>query len=589
MMSLETITAVKKLIEHLQAAHCPQSDLDLVRRACDFADKHYCGIMHPTDKPYIQYASEVAMCLYGLNAGPIAVCAAMIYPPPIVAEKVLDDIKTQFENEQKLVRLVQEMLHLSQFEWDIWQVPLDGNENKERRQTLKKMFLLAIDEIKSEPQEHFSLTTASEFQKKEKQVENVIRLFLAVVTDIRALVIMLADRLYFIKLLKDLLLTKQITEQGLLLTEQALINYRLLAKITLAIYAPLADRLGMWQLKSELEDMSFRLIEPVKYKEIAKQLAAKKQEREKDINDNIIPVVQTALVEYGIEAEITGRAKHIYSIYDKMVAKQLEFNQINDLLGIRILVDSERDCYDALEIILDKWPAKTDVYDGEAYRDWIANPKANRYQSIHTTVTVEVKNKETENKIIEIQIRTREMHEVAEYGVASAHWRYKESKAYRKGKTPRVLKMQEQVWSQQLAELRKGIAGEEKYVEQESFAWVERGSSNKRIFMITPEGHVIDLPSRATLLDFAYRIHTDLGHRYTGAKVGDHLVRLDYELKNGDIVELITSRARKGPSPEWLSISKDEEGKRYYIYARTRKARSKIRHWFRVHDEMQKV
>src|SRR5260221_11326929 len=137
--------------------------------------------MLSTDKPYIQYASEVAMCLYGLNAGPIAGCAAMIYPPPIVAEKVLDDIKTQFENEQKLVRLVQEMLHLSQFEWDIWQVPLDGNENKERRQTLKKMFLLAIDEIKSEPQEHFSLTTASEFQKKEKQVENVIRLFLAVV------------------------------------------------------------------------------------------------------------------------------------------------------------------------------------------------------------------------------------------------------------------------------------------------------------------------------------------------------------------------------------------------------------------------
>ena len=574
-MSLETYAATEKLIKHLQA-HCSQSDLDLVRRACVFAEERYCSIIHPTDKPYIQYISEVAMHLYGLNAGPIAVCAAMIYPPPIVAEKVLDDIKTQFENEQKLVRLVQEMLYLSQFEWDIWQVPLDSNENKERRQTLKKMFLLAIDEAKSEPQEHFSLTTVSEFQKKEKQVENIIRLFLAAGTDIRALVNMLADRLYFIKLLKDLSLTKQITEQGLLLTEQASINYRLLAKITIAIYAPLADRLGMWQLKSELEDMSFRLIEPVKYKEIAKQLAAKKQEREKDINDNIIPVVQAALVEYGIEAEITGRAKHIYSIYDKMVAKQLEFNQINDLLGIRILVDSERDCYDALEIILDKWPAETDVYDGEAYRDWIANPKANRYQSIHTTVTVEVKNKETENKIIEIQIRTREMHEVAEYGVASAHWQYKESKAYRKGKTPVVLKMKDQVWGEQLAELRRSLADKGGGAKEESADQVQGSHLNMRIFVITPKGHVIDLPSGATPLDFAYRIHTDLGNRYTGAKVDGRIVRLDYKLKNGEVVELITTRARSGPSPDWLAVSKDEEGRSKYVFARTSQAREKI-------------
>ena len=314
----------------------------------------------------------------------------------------------------------------------------------------------------------------------------------------------------------------------------------------------------MWKLKSGLEDMSFRLLDPGKYRTIVEYLSAKKQERESYI-EHIKPVLKNELEAYGIEVQIFGRAEHIYSIYKKMQAKQLAFDKINDLLGVRIIVDKEEDCYNVQSILHEYWQPLTEAYDGKAGRDWIANPKDNLYQSLHTTILIE-------DKAVEVQIRTRKMHEIAEYGVTAlkeaVHWRYKESKTYSKAKTPRAASEKQR--SKQLAELRKILTSEQETEvskdEQEAIISMLRGLLEDRIFVITPDGHVIDLPAHATPLDFAYRIHTDLGHRYTGAKVGDHLVRLDYELKNGDIIELITSRARKGPSPEWLSISKDEEG-----------------------------
>ena len=255
-----------------------------------------------------------------------------------------------------------------------------------------------------------------------------------------------------------------------------------------------------------------------------------------------------------------------------MDAKQLTFDEINDLLGIRIIVDTSEDCYNVQSILHEYWPPITAFYDGNAGRDWIANPKLNLYQSLHTTILIE-------NRAVEIQIRTQTMHTIAEYGVAAAqdavHWRYKESKAYRKGKTLGDAEAKDR--GRQLAELRMILAKE-----QNSYVSTLKDLMKDWIFVITPQGHIIDLPAGSTPLDFAYRIHTELGHRCIGARVGDQYVRLDYELKNGDVVEIIASRAGKGPSSKWLSISRDEENKDKYMYARTHQARDKIRHWFKM-------
>jgi len=583
MMSLETYVATERLIEHIQG-HFTHSDLELVKRACAFAEDHYANIEHPSGEHYIQYAAEVAIRLDDLNADPIAVSAVMIYPPPPATAKALDDLGKEFNDRIELVNLIQEIVRLGNLEWNIWSVSSETNEAGERRATLLKMYLLALDEPKSDDQKTGFLT-AVHFQKKEKQVENLIRMFLATVTDIRALIIKLVDRLHFITLLKYLPESRQES-----------INCKLLTKITIAIYAPLADRLGFWRLKSELEDMSFRLLDIHRYKEIARQLAARKREREEYITRVIVPNLEKALEGYGIKVEIYGRAKHIYSIYRKMEAKQFTFEEINDLLGVRIIVDTIDDCYLVQEIIHELWSPVTEVYGGERGRDWIANPKENGYQSLHTTIEIDA-------KVVEVQIRTYEMHVIAEYGAAAVHWRYKESKAYRKGKIPRVTKIKDRVWSELLAELRRHLTSADNF----------DTSMQRRFFkywtsVITPKGHVLGFPSGATPLDFAYRIHTSLGNKYVGAKVNGRIVRLDYTLKNGDIVELLTSHTRIGPSLEWLSksriddelkkddtfellisrtregpspewISKDKVGYSYYIFARTRRARSKIRHW----------
>lgn len=577
----ETHVLIEKLFEHLQG-HFSQEHIDLVKKAWTFAEDHYAHIYHPVGKPYLEYAAEVATRLIELRADPVVLCTALIYPPAPTTIETLNELKKHFKNEEELIMLVEEVLQLSQLERNFWPPSTIENEYKQRQDTLQKMFLLAIDEAKDENQKQPSLI-AAHFQKKEKQAENLITMFLAAITDTRALIIKLVDRLYFMKLLKDL---KQ--------SQMESINYTFLSKITLAIYAPIADRLGMWRLKSQLEDMSFRLLEPKKYTEIAGQLALKKQEREDFINNKVIPAIAKELTEYGIEAKVSGRAKHIYSIHQKMEAKQLTFEEINDLTGIRILVDTINDCYTVQGILHACWLPKTDFYNGKAGRDWIANPKENLYQSLHTTIFFddnedsdrEQQNDKGKNKVVEVQIRTHTMHEIAEYGVAvaeyAAHWRYKESKSYRKSKTPRGTRIEDR--SKQLANLQ-DILESERASTVEHHKDLIKDLIKSRIFVITPKGHVIDLPTGATPLDFAYRIHTDLGHRYTGAKVNGRIVRLQYKLKNGDIVELITSRARKGPNPEWLAKSKDDEGRSNYLFAQTPQARSKIVQWLNKYDE----
>ena len=552
-MATETHVPSEKLIEYVQCRFS-LSDIDLVKQACAFAEKHYASRNHPTGIPYSEYALSVAKILADLDSVPIVIAAAIISPPLSIYPLILSDLKATFNDQVELVKLVEEIFQLSNLEWDVWPESSESNKNGERKEILLKMSLLAIDGEKNEDQEQHALT-AIHFQKKEKQVENIIRMFLAGVTDILALIIKLADRLQFMRLLKNL------TE-----TEKEEVHCTRLARISLTVYAPLADRLGLWQLKSELEDMSFRLLDRETYKKIGEQLHAKKHERAQAVND-IVPMIEAALAEYDIHAEVTGRAKHIYGIYKKMEAKQLALEQINDLLGVRIIVDKPEECYLVQEIIHDRWSPITSFYDGEVGRDWIATPKENGYQSLHTTV-------EVDNTIVEVQIRTHEMHETAEYGAAAEHWRYKDPKIYRKGKVPRVTKEKDINWGKQLVEVRKKLNNG-----QEAATLMQQSLLKDHIYVITPQGHVIDLRRGATPLDFAYRIHTDLGHRYTGARVDDHIVRLDYELKNGEIVELITSRARSGPSPDWLAMSKDEQGKTNYLFARTRQAREKIQNW----------
>ena len=291
---------------------------------------------------------------------------------------MLSALKKTFKGEDELLELVEELIQISHFEEGVWPPIQAQNEFRERKEILRKVFLLAIDETRNQIQVKNSLT-AVHFQKKERQLENLISMFLAAATDIRALVIKIVDRLYFIKFIKDLPPACQ----------QAM-SYKLLAKITLEIYAPLADRLGMWRLKSGLEDMSFRLLEPEKYRTIVEHLAAKKQERESYIA-HVIPIFNKELEDYGIEAQIFGRAKHIYSIYKKMEAKQLAFDKINDLLGVRIIVDKEEDCYNVQGILHEYWQPLTESYNGKAGRDWIANPKENLYQSLHKTILIEDK------------------------------------------------------------------------------------------------------------------------------------------------------------------------------------------------------
>ena len=554
-MSTDIIVTNEELIESVQG-HFPDEDINLLRFAWAFAEKRYASLEHPTGKPYLAYVLGIAKILADLGSAPIVIAATIIFPPLPQYRKVFPDLKTTFSNRPELVQLVEEIFSLSNLEWDVWPEYPEDRETILRKEVLLKMFLLAIDTADDENHESSSMRIAR-FQKREKQVENIIRMFLASVTDIRALIIKLADRLYFMRLLKNLSIE-----------EKRAIHYIRLARISLTIYAHLADRLGLWRLKSELEDMSFRLLDMEAYKSLAGQLAARKEQREQ-IVDEIILLIQAALAEYGIQAEISGRAKHIYSIYRKMEARQLTLEQINDLLGIRIIVSIPEECYFAQEIIHAKWPPKRSFYDGDVGRDWIVTPKENGYQSLHTTI-------EIKGRIVEVQIRTHEMHETAEYGTATEHWRYKDPKLYRKGKTPRVTKEREINWGVQLVELRKNINNQLKIADL-----MQKGLLKDRVFTITPVGHVIDFPKGVTPLDFAYRIHTDLGHRFTGAKVGGRIVPLSYQLKNGDIVELITTRARSGPNPEWLTTSKNENGKSAYIFAKTRSTREKIRSWLK--------
>ena len=369
--------------------------------------------------------------------------------------------------------------------------------------------------------------TGITFQSRdEHQAENYRKMMVAMATDVRVILIKLADRLHNMRTLEALPKQKQIEK----------------ARETLEIYAPLAHRLGIHAIKWELEDLSFQRLHPRKYDEIKKLVAQQRAERENYVSD-AGGFLADELSEVGIEAQISGRAKHFYSIYSKMTKKGREFNEIYDLTAMRVIVDSVKDCYGAVGIIHSIWkplPGR--------FKDFIATPKLNLYQALHTTVIG------PEGRPLEIQIRTPDMHETAEYGIA-AHVIYKEGSAVGKSASAR----EKMTWLRQLLEQ----DGDEDATE--FLAALKVDLFEDEVFVFTPKGEVKNLSAGSTPLDFAYSVHTDIGHRCVGAKVNGKIVPLHYTLQSGDIVEILTSKQERGPSRDWLAL------------VRTSRARNKIR------------
>ena len=379
--------------------------------------------------------------------------------------------------------------------------------------------------------------TGLTFQSRdEAQAENYRKMMVAMATDIRVILIKLADRLHNMRTIEALPKQKQIEK----------------ARETIDIYAPIAHRLGIHAIKWELEDLSFQALHPRKYREIKGLVAQQRAERERYVNQ-AGDYLSKELDELGIEVEISGRAKHFYSIYSKMTKKGREFNEIYDLTAMRVIVESVKDCYGAVGVIHSLWkplPGR--------FKDFIAMPKANMYQSLHTTVIG------PEGRPLEIQIRTREMHDLAEFGIA-AHWMYKEIAGADGRPRPAQDPEGKLKWLRSLLDWQQDEADPREFMETLRVDLFE-----DEVFVFTPKGEVKSLAAGSTPLDFAYEIHTDVGHRCVGSKVNGKIVPLSYQLRSGDIVEVLTSKRERGPSRDWLALVK------------TTRARNKIKAWFKA-------
>jgi GTP pyrophosphokinase len=373
--------------------------------------------------------------------------------------------------------------------------------------------------------------------RRERQAENYRKMIVAMAQDVRVILIKLADRLHNMRTLSALPTEKQMR----------------IARQTLEIYAPLAERLGIWSIKWELEDLAFKTLEPDAYRELARTLDTRRKSREAFIH-RAMEELRPELAKAGIEAELSGRPKHLYSIRKKMQRKSADIGEIYDIYAIRILVDEVKDCYAALGVVHSLWRPIPNQFD-----DYIAVPKPNLYQSLHTAVIA------LDGQPLEIQIRTQAMHAVSEVGIA-AHWRYKEGSRADREYDAKL------AWLRQVMDWQRDVSDATEFVEG-----VKLDVFQDQVFVFTPKGEVKDLPAGATPLDFAYRIHTDIGHRCIGAKINNRLVPLDYKLKNGDIVEIVTTKGEHGPSRDWMNL------------VRTSHAKEKIRQWFKRQERDENV
>ncbi|HEV8468037.1 MAG TPA: bifunctional (p)ppGpp synthetase/guanosine-3',5'-bis(diphosphate) 3'-pyrophosphohydrolase [Candidatus Limnocylindria bacterium] len=462
--------------------HYPDGDAELVRRAYAYAADAHSGQRRISGEAYITHPAAVAMLVAELGLDPATVAAALLHDVPEDTKKTMDDVRRDFGEE--IGRLVDGVTKLSR---------LSGQT------------------------------------RDAHQAENIRKMLLAMADDLRVVIVKLCDRLHNMRTLAPLPPEKQ----------------KRIARQTMDIYAPLAHRLGIWQMKWELEDLAFKYLEPEHYREVAEQLAARRQVRERYINETM-KTLASELEKAGIRAELSGRAKHLWSIAQKMRRKGVGFEEVYDVLAIRVIVDDVPSCYAALGVVHTLWPPIPGQFD-----DYIAVPKANMYQSLHTAVIG------SGGQPVEIQVRTQDMHGLAEYGIA-AHWRYKEG-----GKSDRDYESK-LAWVRQLLEWQHDVADAEEFVES-----LKVDVFQDEVFVFTPKGEVKGLPAGSTPIDFAYRIHTDVGHRCIGAKVNGRIVPLDHKLASGDIVEIVTSKAARGPSRDWLGM------------VRTPGAREKIRQWFK--------
>ncbi len=488
--------------------YLPPEKLAVVEDAYRFALAAHEGQMRKSGEPYLEHPLAVALTLAELQLDATALAAALLHDVSEDCGVPISQIKAKFG--PVVAKLV------------------DGT-TKLGRLSLKV------------PEE---MVRRGGVATRQRQAENLRKMLVAMAEDLRVVFIKLADRLHNMHTLDALSPEKQ----------------RSIAQETLEIYAPLSHRLGIWELKWQLEDLSFRYLEPEKYNQIANLVAARRTERESFITE-VIEILKKEFDRTGLKAEISGRAKHIYSIYQKMKkysALGKDFNDIYDLLALRVLVGTVTDCYSAIGIVHSLWHPMPGAFD-----DAIANPRPNGYQSLHTAVMC------LGTIPLEVQVRTHEMHRIAEYGVA-AHWRYKEG-----GKQD--IRFEERIgWLRQLIDWHRELSGAEEFLES-----VKTDIFKDQVFVFTPKGEVKDLPKGSTPLDFAYRVHTDLGHRCIGAKVNGRLMSLNYQLANGDVVEILSSKRGKGPSRDWLSP--------HLGYVKTSHAREKLRQWFKKQERAENI
>jgi len=482
------------------SAYLPDDKVALVKAAYEFAARAHQGQVRKTGEPYLEHPLSTAMILAEFHLDAETLAAALLHDVPEDCGVSLDEVEAEFG--PQVVKLV------------------DG--------------VTKLDKLTSRAQTRET--------KSNVQAENLRKMLLATAEDLRVVLIKLADRLHNMRTLGALPAEKR----------------RAIAQETLEIYAPLAHRLGVREAKWQLEDLAFRYLKPRMYHRIARLVAGKRAEREGFITD-ISQILCQELDKVDIKAKVYGRPKHIYSIYQKMSkydAQGKHFGDIHDLFALRVLVDSVSDCYKALGVLHNLWRPIPEEFD-----DFIANPKDNGYQALHTTVMCQG------TKPLEIQIRTHDMHRVNEYGVA-AHWLYKEGKVGERFND-------EIAWLQQIGDWREELDSEEFLESIKTDVLVDR------VFVYTPKGEIKELPRGATPLDFAFRIHTDLGYRCIGAKVNGRLEPFNYTLKNGDVVEIMASKGNKGPSLDWLN---PELG-----YLKTSHARSKVRQWFNKQERDQSI
>lgn len=458
-----------------------KADVSVIEKAYAFAMEAHKGQVRLSGEEYIQHPLDVAYILADLELDVVTIAASILHDVVEDTSVTLEDIRSQFGDEIAL--LVDGVTKLSRIEYT---------------------------------------------SKEEQQVESLRKMFLAMAKDIRVIIIKLADRLHNMRTLAHQPKDKQKEK----------------AKETLEIFAPLAHRLGIFRIKWELEDWSLRYLKPDTYYDLVKKISMRRNEREEYINE-VIAILKKELDEVGVKADISGRPKHFYSIYSKMVKEDKTINEIYDLIAVRVIVNTIKDCYGVLGIVHALWtpiPGR--------FKDYIAMPKPNMYQSLHSTVIG------PRGDPFEVQIRTWEMHRTAEYGIA-AHWKYKENVEGDKQFEQKL------AWLRQLLEWQRDMPDAREFMETLKIDFF-----SDRVYVFTPKGDVVELPAGSIPIDFAYKVHTQVGHMCTGAKVNGKMVPLDSKLKTGDIVEIITSKGN-GPSRDWLNI------------VQTSEAKNRIRHWFK--------